>query len=108
MPPPKARLHSKTGKLKTINKSYTSSGTNSPSAVNISGRSRQNLPTTSTNHSGTQTESTIANANGNAVAPNTAITDTLATQQFELELCWCIQTMEKSLESGNLAAKQGT
>lgn len=33
--------------------------------------------------------------------------DSGADQQFELELCWCIQSMEKTLEAGNLTAKQG-
>lgn len=33
--------------------------------------------------------------------------DTDATRQLELELCWCVQTLEVSLQSGKLNEKQG-
>lgn len=73
-PPPKARMHAKTGKHKTIN---TSAG-----------------------------PSPVVATNG-AAAPTSAI-DADAQRQLELELCWCIQTLEASIDSGKLNAKQGT
>lgn len=33
--------------------------------------------------------------------------DSESVQQFELELAWCIQTMESSLNTGKLNASQG-
>lgn len=147
MPPPKARLHNKTGKLKTINKSYTSrrsndSGNNAghqannSSSISASVPNNNNSNTSNNNNSNNTNSNTITpittnnnsgNANNNsnnsslaisstsaplqnmpssAAAPTNAI-DSDADQQFELELCWCIQTMEKSLDSGNVTAKQG-
>lgn len=41
-----------------------------------------------------------------AAAANASDTD--AGHQLELELCWCIQTLEASIDSGKLNAKQGT
>ena len=38
---------------------------------------------------------------------NSSETDSDSHIQFELELCWCIQNMESSLQSGNLNEKMG-
>lgn len=35
------------------------------------------------------------------------VSDSEADRQLELELCWCIQTLETSLDTGKLNAKQG-
>lgn len=109
MPPPsRAKLHDRTGRLKSINKTYSS-----PSSNNATNRNRNQSAATSTSSSSTQTDSsspTTANGSNNSSGSgvsSSGISDSLAIQQFELELCWCIQTMEKSLESGNLTAKQG-
>lgn len=90
---PPAKLHNKTGRLKNINKSYTNStqGTATQSAT-------ANTTTT------TATRPTPAPPN--VIATNNGL-DTAAMEQFELELCWCIQTLEKSLELNKLNAKQG-
>lgn len=85
-PPPKNRLHNKTGKLKTINR--PTSVTPVPAAVR-------------TNENGSSTD--VAGPSGLASTTGTDEAD----RQFELELCWCIQTMETSLATGKLNAKQG-
>lgn len=96
MPPPKAKLHKNTGRLKNINSSHSSplsSTRSNPSTVNTS-----NQPNI------VQSDRNRANelpANG----PSS--TNSPATEQFELELYWCIQTLENSLRSGKLNAKQG-
>lgn len=38
---------------------------------------------------------------------NNTVSDSEADRQLELELCWCIQTLETSLDTGKLNAKQG-
>lgn len=117
MPPRKAKLHSSTGKLKTINKAYTLPSGSPPSSATSS--------TSNTNRSN-DTAAPRSQAGSNAVTQTNmqhsvttevpeindrvvsiASHDTEADQQFELELCWCIQTLEKSLEASNLSAKQG-
>lgn len=77
--PPKNKLYPKTGKLKII-----SGGARSQVIV------PPNQPSTSAN------------------SPASSVVDTdEADRQLELELCWCIQTMETSINSGKLNAKQG-
>lgn len=93
MPPPRARLHTRTGKLKNINKSND----NSP-------RSRVNAaPVVLAASTPANASASVGNDSPNASA---ALSDTNA-QQFELELCWCIQTLEKSLESPSITPKAG-
>lgn len=104
MPPRKAKLHSSTGKLKTINKAYSlpSGPATGPPTAPPSSR----VQATSTQ---TQLDAPAASpppAQNNIVA-TAASHDSTADQQFELELCWCIQSMEKTLEAANLTAKQG-
>lgn len=84
---PPAKLHNKTGRLKNINKSYTNpiQGTTTPSNT---------------------ANTTTTTAPPNVTATNNGL-DAVAIEQFELELCWCIQTLEKSLELNKLNAKQG-
>lgn len=86
-PPPKARLHNRTGKLKNINKSNNNSPRNN---VNTS----QSGPIASTSASTSTETGSPSSAESNI-------------QQFELELCWCIQTLEKTLESPTISAKVG-
>lgn len=93
MPPPKAKLHKNTGRLKNI----TSSHGDSSSAGN---------PTTVNNPS-THADRIRPNVRNDAPTSLNNSGDALATEQFELELCWCIQTLENSLASGKLNAKQG-
>lgn len=99
MPPPKAKLHKNTGRLKNI----TSSHGNSPSTGN-----REN-PTSvnNQNNPNTQVERNRTNIRNDGQANTNNSGDTPAIEQFELELYWCIQTLENSLASGKLNAKQG-
>lgn len=110
MTPPKAKLHSKTGRLKNINKTYTSA-TNSSNSVNrtsvlVTARTMPQTNETNQNAIATQRVATTTTATTEPSTSNN-IRDTAATEQFELELCWCIQTLEKSIESGKLNDKQG-
>lgn len=80
-PPPRAKLYGKSGKHKSINQSY-----DSPPSTSVA----------------------AASSTTNVVGPlTTQNTDSDADRQFELELCWCIQTLEASLDSGKLNAKAG-
>lgn len=105
MPPPKARLHSKTGKLKTINKTYSSSSPSGQETGSTSSSRRNNRAAENTVTQNEVRTNTSAPAASSAPSPIASTSDTM--QQFEIELCWCIQTMEKSLESGGITAKQG-
>lgn len=100
MTPPKAKLHSKTGRLKNINKTYTST-TNSSNSMNRTSTSRTISQVSGTN------QNEIATPTSTEPSTSNNLRDTPATEQFELELCWCIQTLEKSIESGKLNEKQG-
>lgn len=91
MPPPKAKLHKNTGRLKNINSSHGNSM--------LSGN-REHQVVTNTLNSRSNTRNEVS-ASGNNSAESPAI------EQFELELYWCIQTLENSLNSGKLNAKQG-
>lgn len=93
MPPPKTRLHNKTGKLKNLNKPSTSL----PSPPQISQTLSQPQPQEHGGPSASTSSSAIINGS----------TNDDADRQFELELCWCIQTLETSLATGKLNAKQG-
>lgn len=93
MPPPRAKLHKNTGRLKNINSSYTSSSS--------SGNRQNPVPINNANSSNTEPRNETP-----AGASNSG--DSSAIEQFELELYWCIQTLENSLSSGKLQAKQGT
>lgn len=108
-PPPRARLHSKTGKLKNINKTYSSASTiPSSAAESHSGNaSRRNIRVAENPVVQNETESSTNTPDASASA-STVADSSESLQQFEMELCWCIQTMEKSLEAGNVTAKQGT
>lgn len=102
MSPPKAKLHSKTGRLKNINKTYTST-TNSSNSMNRTSTSRTMSQVSETN----QNETATTTQTSTEASTSNNLRDTPATEQFELELCWCIQTLEKSIESGKLNEKQG-
>lgn len=78
-PPPRSKLYGKSGKHKTINQSRDS-------------------PAASTS---------VQLTNAVVAAPGQQSTDSEADRQLELELCWCIQTLEASLDSGKLNAKAG-
>lgn len=52
----------------------------------------------------------ISTNNSNAEAPqesSSIATNPELQEQFETELCWCIQELQKSLNSGKLNQKQG-
>lgn len=103
MPPPsKAKLHNKTGRLKNLNKTYTNPSNNSTNSNHHNTLSA----TRSSTQASAQTANTIVPNNSIPSGSNGSV-DSLAIEQFELELCWCIQTLNKSLESGKLTAKQG-
>lgn len=93
MPPPKAKLHKNTGRLKNINSSYvnSSSSGNRGNQVAVINQSTPNIQSRN---------------EASPVGASNAI-DSSAIEQFELELYWCIQTLENSLSSGQLTAKQG-
>uniref|UniRef100_A0A1Q3F7B8 Uncharacterized protein n=1 Tax=Culex tarsalis TaxID=7177 RepID=A0A1Q3F7B8_CULTA len=76
MPPPKAKLHKNTGKLKTIPK---------PSSVSTPPRP---APASTSNGS--------SSTGGDAAGPSEA------NRQFELELYWCIQQLENSLNAPHI------
>lgn len=97
MPPPKAKLHKNTGRLKNISNSHDNSvrSGNRENQVN-----NQNNRNTQADQSRGITRNVVT-ASGNSSADSPAI------EQFELELYWCIQTLENSLSSGKLNAKQG-
>lgn len=86
MAPPKSRLHNKTGKLKTLNKTTITSSNEEPQA-------RQTLAESPPQQTDPE--------------PGPSTLSTNNDEQFELELCWCIQTLETSLATGKLNAKQG-
>ncbi|XP_031616722.1 UPF0488 protein C8orf33 homolog [Contarinia nasturtii] len=99
MPPPKAKLHSSTGRLKNITTSSTSNS--NESQQNVSNR----------NISNTQTNRNSVPSNERGIEPRDQLDQAReqlnqAVEQFELELYWCIQTLENSLSSGKLNAKQ--
>lgn len=100
MPPRKAKLHSTTGKLKEINKTYS---TPAPASSSSSARNA-----TQSSVNGAVTETALpASADMSAMSSRPAGHDSAAEQQFELELYWCIQNLEKTLQAGTLNAKQG-
>lgn len=94
MPPPKAKLHKNTGRLKNINNSYVSSPTSGNRANQVA-VNNQNTPNIQPPRNDVPAS---ASTSGDASS---------AMEQFELELYWCIQTLENSLSSGKLNAKQG-
>lgn len=94
-PPPKNRLHNKTGKLKCLNKPTSLLPLSQPQSQSIT----NNIQSSQHLDSGPSTSENVANIT------NAPTND--ADQQFELELCWCIQTLETSLATGKLNAKQG-
>lgn len=120
MPPQKAKLHTKTGKLKSINKAYSfpTNASSNASTVNTGpgmGRSTASIirPTIASNTTNTSIQTDVQPSTSATTSNATALVtnaghDTEVDQQFELELCWCIQSMENSLNSGKLSAKQGT
>ncbi|XP_055313404.1 UPF0488 protein CG14286 [Sitodiplosis mosellana] len=91
MPPPKAKLHKNTGRLKNINNSYVSS----PSSGNRNNQVAVNIQSTPNIQAHNEAPASASNSG-----------DSPAIEQFELELYWCIQTLENSLSSGKLNAKQ--
>lgn len=95
MPPPKAKLHKNTGRLKNINSSHGESrnGIREVAVRNPVTVNNQNNPQTSAHN---ETPASTSNSG-----------DSPAIEQFELELYWCIQTLENSLSTGKLNAKQG-
>lgn len=97
-PPPKAKLHKSTGRLKNINSSYV----NSSSSVNSSGNRSANA-----NSSTSSNVSSTGSSNAMALEHRTNAAESTAMEQFELELYWCIQTLENSINSGKLNQKQG-
>lgn len=96
-PPPKAKLHKTTGRLKNINSSYS----NSSSSVNSSNRSANATSSTNSNVSNSGSNNATALENRSNAAETTSM------EQFELELYWCIQTLENSINSRKLNQKQG-
>lgn len=96
MPPPKVKLHKTTGRLKKINITYTSSSANDNRENQVT-LNNQNIPNAQ------------ANRDRNDVSTTRSIpaAESPASEQFELEVYWCIQTIENSLSSGKLNAKQG-
>lgn len=42
-----------------------------------------------------------------AVPTPVTTTEDESQQQFEVEICWCVQQLEKQLEATNLTPKQG-
>lgn len=97
MPPPKARLHKSTGRLKNISNYNSSTASNSENRVNTNN-------TIISNQSNNQNSGNILN---DLPTASTNQTDSTAIEQFELELYWCIQTLDSSLHSGKLTSKQG-
>lgn len=98
MPPPKAKLHKNTGRLKNINTSY----------VDTSTASRTNSAPTNTSNQPNTAQADRNRGSGLITAAATSSqANSPAIEQFELELYWCIQTLEHSLNSGKLNAKQG-
>lgn len=82
-PPPRVRLHNKTGKLKNIS------------------NKNDNLPRPNIN---SLQSNPIASTSSSA---DSSASNELNLQQFELELCWCIQNLEKSLGSPSITPKVG-
>lgn len=99
MPPPRAKLHNSTGRKKNLynNSSSSSSIPTQENRVN----------TNTANNSNTRNSGNIRSDVPTASRTIATTTDTPAIEQFELELCWCIQTLENSLNSGKLNSKQG-
>lgn len=79
--PPKAKLHNRNGKLKSLPRSK-------PSAFPGSSSSSAEV------------------SNPSSSAENTAVTNN--DQQFEVELCWCVHQLEEALSSNKLTPKQGS
>lgn len=96
MAPPKAKLHKNTGRLKNINSSYVSSPSNG-NQVAVNNQNHRNTQPPPNRTESTPVASTSSPSSG----------DSSAIEQFELEIYWCIQTLENSLNSGKLHAKQG-
>lgn len=51
----------------------------------------------------------VTSQNGNleeAGTSNNVLTESAEMQQFEVELCWCIQQLQTALKSGKLNPKQ--
>lgn len=62
----------------------------------LTGKQKGPLPQNQRNNS-----NNVANNNGPELSPE-------AQQQFEVELCWCIQQLQNALKNGKLSPKQGT
>lgn len=105
MPPPKARLHNKTGKLKNINKAYSIPSSGGQETSGNSSRRNNRTAENTVTQSVARTNPSTSTPSTPTLSPIASSSDT--TQQFEIELCWCVQTLEKGLEAGNISAKQG-
>lgn len=110
MPQPlKAKLHYKTGRVKNLNKSHVnttnsssngeSTSQNTHSATSSNARIQHATESTRNVNENSTHETTPSNSSGTS-------SDSPAIEQFELELFWCIQTLEKSIELGKLNPKQ--
>lgn len=107
--PLKAKLHNKTGRVKNLNKSHINTLNSGPNGESTS----QNAHSSTTSYARIQ-HPTESNRSVNETATHDTtpasssgtISDSPAIEQFELELCWCIQTLEKSIELGKLNPKQ--
>lgn len=105
--PPKAKLHTKTGRVKNINKTYTSSSSSTATHTNNESNPRNNTSGNSSSQPAQRLDSVPSSNSTNSTSSTSGSgIDSRAIEQFELELCWCIQTLEKSIESGKLSAKQ--
>lgn len=107
MPPRRVKLHSSTGKLKEINKAYTlPSGPSNSNSTSASRPANGTSTTTQTSVPPPELSATQSPEMSTGATPASSH-DSDADQQFELELYWCIQTLEKSIQSGSLSARQG-
>lgn len=105
MPPPKAKLHKNTGRLKNINSTRVDSSVRPPQSNTSTNNSNHlNNPNNANSRASSQNSN---NARNDVPAIQTNPMESPAIEQFELELYWCIQTLENSLGSGKLNAKQG-
>lgn len=110
MPQPlKAKLHNKTGRVKNLNKSHINTSNSASNGESTS----QNAHSSTTSYARNQhptdpTRSVNENSAHDTTPPSSSgtISDSPVMEQFELELCWCIQTLEKSIELGKLNPKQ--
>lgn len=113
MPQPlKAKLHYKTGRVKNLNKTHVNT-TNSSSNGASTSQNTHSATSSATNariqHATESTQSVNENSTHETTPSNSSGTnssDSPAIEQFELELFWCIQTLEKSIELGKLNPKQ--